>query len=116
MKLTLFWVPRILTILFILFISLFALDSFEGDKSIIEKLGGFIIHLIPTIVLTILLYFAWRHELIGAIAFLILAALYLIIAWGKFPFATYLIISGPLVIIGVLFLLGWRNKVKVNQV
>ncbi len=51
MNRVLFWTPRILMILFIGFISLFALDSFAGNQSFPEKIGGFIIHLIPSAVL-----------------------------------------------------------------
>ncbi len=112
MKKTLFWTPRILTILFILFISMFALDSFGGDKTVIAQIGEFLIHLIPSFVLIVLLYFSWRYEIIGVIAFLILAITYIIMAWGKFPVSTYFIISGPMVLISILFLINWRFKQK----
>lgn len=106
----LFWTPRVLMILFICFISLFALDSFEGDQSFIEKIGGFLIHLIPTAVLIILLIFSWWREWVGGIAFLLLAIGYLIMAWGKFPVSVYFLISGPLFIISVLFWLNWIKR------
>jgi hypothetical protein len=51
MKNALYWTPRILTIVFILFLGLFALDSFEGEQSLLQKMGGFLIHLIPNFVL-----------------------------------------------------------------
>lgn len=34
------WLPAGLGILYILFISMFALDAFSGDASLIEKIGG----------------------------------------------------------------------------
>jgi hypothetical protein len=49
---------------------MFALDSFGGDKTVFAQIGEFLIHLIPSFVLIVLLYFSWRHEIIGAIAFL----------------------------------------------
>ncbi|MBK6281968.1 MAG: hypothetical protein IPF54_04255 [Draconibacterium sp.] len=101
-----------MTILFILFISMFALDSFGGDKTVIAQIGEFLIHLIPSFVLVVLLYFSWRYEIIGVIAFLILAITYIIMAWGKFPVSTYFIISGPMVLISILFLINWRFKQK----
>ena len=112
MKKTLFWTPRILTILFILFISMFALDSFDGDKSLIAQIGAFLIHLIPTFALIVILFFSWRHAIIGAIAFLLFAIAYLIMAWGRFPISTYFIISGPMVIISILFWMNWFLKKK----
>jgi hypothetical protein len=99
-------------ILFICFISLFALDSFEGEQPFIEKIGGFLIHLIPTAVLIILLIFSWRREWVGGIVFLLLAIGYLIMAWGKFPVSVYFLISGPLFIISVLF---WVNWVRIKN-
>ncbi len=112
MNKTLYWIPRILTILFILFISLFALDSFEENQSFLANFGGFLIHLIPGAILMAILIFSWRYEIIGALAFLFLGIAYIILAWGKFPLATYLIISGPLVVISVMFWLNWRNRGK----
>ena len=63
------WLPRIICILAILFISLFAADSFEGDESIWQKLLEFIIHLVPSFILVALLIIAWRWEFVGGIIF-----------------------------------------------
>lgn len=111
----LYWSPRILTIIFILFLALFAFDVFEGDKSLIEKLGGFLIHLIPNFVLILILIMAWKNEWIGTIAFALAGIAYIVMAWGKFPFATYLIISGPLFLIAILFWLNWINRKKLSH-
>ncbi len=113
MKNALYWTPRILTIVFILFLALFAFDVFEGDQNLIKKLGGFMIHLIPNFVLILILVVAWKHEWIGTIAFALAGIAYIVMAWGKFPFATYLIISGPLFLIAVLFWLNWTNRKKL---
>jgi hypothetical protein len=53
---------------------------------------------------------AWRWEWVGALLFFGLAVLYVAMAWGRFPFVTYLAISGPLLLVGVLFLLNWRHR------
>ena len=106
----LFWSPRILMILFIGFISLFALDSFDGEQSFIEKISSFLIHLIPTAVLIILLIISWWREWIGGIAFLLLAIGYIVMAWDKFPISVYFLISGPLFIISILFWLNWIKR------
>lgn len=111
----LFWTPRILTIVFILFLGLFALDSFEGEQSMIKKLGGFFIHLIPNFVLIVVLIVAWKHEWVGTIAFTLVGIAYIIMFWGRFPVATYFTISGPLFLIAVLFWLNWMNRKKLNH-
>lgn len=109
----LYWTPRILTIVFILFLALFAFDVFEGEQSLIKKLTGFLIHLLPNFVLILLLILAWKREWIGAIAFTLAGIAYIVMVWGRFPFATYLIISGPLFLIAVLFLMNWINRKKL---
>ena len=113
----LFWMPRILSIMFALFLSLFALDVFEPGVSFWSAMLGLAIHLIPVYLVIIALVVAWRWEWIGALFFFALAVLYLVLAWGRFPWSIYLIISGPLVLIGVLFLLNWShtNKLQARQ-
>jgi len=110
----LYWTPRLLMIFFILFVSLFALDSFDGDQSILEKIGAFLIHLIPSAILAILLVISWRREWIGGIVFLLIGIAYIVWAWGKFPISTYIIISGPLFIVALLFFVNWIKKVKIS--
>jgi hypothetical protein len=108
----LYWTPRILTIVFILFLGLFALDAFEGEQSLIKKLGGFLIHLIPNFVMILILIVAWKQEWVGTIAYIIVGIAYIIMFWGRFPVVTYLTISGPLFLIGILFWLNWMNRKK----
>jgi len=67
------WIPRILCILAILFISMFALDSFDPKLTMWQQIGGFLIHLIPTYILIIFLVFAWKWELIGGLMLIIFA-------------------------------------------
>ena len=115
MKNALYWTPRIMTIVFILFLGLFALDSFEGDQSLLQKMGGFLIHLIPNFVLILILIVAWKYEWVGTIAFTLAGIAYIVMVWGKFPVATYFIISGPAFLIAVLFWLNWMNRKKLNN-
>jgi hypothetical protein len=111
----LYWSPRVLTILFAIFISLFALDVFSSGKGFWETATGLLLHLIPTAIIIVMLVLSWRRELIGAISYFALAILYIIWAWGKFPLSVYLIIAGPLVLIGALFMLNWFLRVKASD-
>jgi hypothetical protein len=115
MKSALYWTPRILTIVFILFLGMFALDSFEGDQSLLQKSGGFLIHLIPNFVLILILIVAWKHEWVGTIAFVLVGIAYIVMFWGRFPVVTYLTISGPLFLIAFLFWLNWQNRKKLEN-
>jgi hypothetical protein len=110
-----FWMPRILCLLFAVFISLFALDVFGAGYGFWETLVALLIHLVPTAIILIALAIAWRREWIGAILFVALGAWYVITAWGKFPWTTYLLIAGPSVLIGVMFLVNWLFRAELRS-
>jgi hypothetical protein len=104
------WTPRVLTILFALFISMFAMDVFGEGRGFWETALALLMHLIPTIFIVAVLIASWRWPWIGGIIFPLLAALYVYWAWGKFPAQVYITMAGPLLLIAVLFLLDWRRE------
>jgi hypothetical protein len=105
-----FWVPRVLCLLFAAFLSMFALDVFNEARGFWPTLGALFMHLIPTWILLILLALSWRWEWVGAVAFPALGIFYLVNFWGRFHWSAYALISGPLILLGVLFLLSWRQR------
>jgi hypothetical protein len=109
------WAPRILGILFAVFISLFALDVFAEDYSFWETTAAFIIHLIPTALVVVALVIAWRWEWVGAVLFVALGTWYIIMTRGKFDWLTYLLIPGPLFLIGALFLVSWFSRRELGS-
>lgn len=113
MKKAIHWIPRILTILTILFISLFAMDSFAPELSLKQQILGFMIHLIPSVILTIVLAIAWRYNLTGGIIFVALAisaSMFLfLVNYGRnqelwITLTTMAAISLPFLIAGMLFI------------
>ncbi len=115
-KRVLFWSPRILCILFALFTSLFALDVFSEGYSFWKTILAVMIHLIPTTgIIVIALLISWRWEWIGAVLFIGLAIFYLVLVWGRFPFITYVTISGPLFLVGFLFAGNWKYKSELQN-
>ncbi len=111
MKKLWFWLPRILAILFIIFISLFALDVFTEGYSFWQTIGAFLIHLMPSFILIILTLISWRRPITGGLLFLILAIVCLSMIIRKS--LGYLILSGPSFLIAILFLL--QNKLSKNK-
>jgi len=117
------WTPRIICILAILFISLFALDSFSADLTIWQQIGAFLIHLIPSFVLLTILLIAWKWELIGGIIFTLIG-----LGFGPFIFMhnynmnqsvwwsiqIVMIINLPFVIVGLLFIISHFKKRNQN--
>ncbi len=106
---TLFWLPRVLTIGFILFISMFALDVFEEGLGFWRTIGALFMHLIPTWVLVVMLAVAWKREWVATVVLTALGALFL---WWDQKYrhnalSAILMIAGPLFLLALLFLLNW---------
>jgi hypothetical protein len=110
----LFYLPRGICIFFAMFISIFALDVFEGHPALPELMLALLMHLIPTIALIIILIIAWRWEWVGAVLFPCLGLVYIFWAWGRFPLSVYLIIAGPLFLLGFLFLFNWLHHAELR--
>jgi hypothetical protein len=104
MRQAIHWAPRILCIGFALFISVFALDVFSEGYAVGELLIALFMHLIPTMVVLAVLAFAWRRPQQGGALFVAAALLWLVTSRGE-----AWIISGPLLVVGLLFLLDGRS-------
>ena len=113
MKKTLYWTPRILCFLFALFISIFAFDVFEGNTGFWRTTLALLLHLIPTFVILIVLVISWRWEWVGGILFIVIGGLFILTFGGK-PWLNYLILTGPLFLMGILFLLNWRYRAQLR--
>jgi hypothetical protein len=101
----LYWTPRILTILAILFMLMFSFDVFEGDESVGRKLLGFLIHNIPALILTGILIVAWKWEVAGGIL-LIAAAIAASIFFRSFAGNPgSIVVLAPFALAGGLFIL-----------
>jgi len=114
---TIYWAPRILAIVFIAFVSLFALDIFGMNLGFWGTVLGLLMHLIPSFAMIIILIIAWKHEIVGAVAFIALGLAYILsllmnpeLEWYMLSWA--LTIAGPAFITGILFLMNWKRKKK----
>ena len=109
MRKALYLIPRILSIVFILFISLFSFDvfdSFSGWAAVLPL----VMHLLIPIVLLIGLLLAWKWDMVGVIIFLGFAIYYIwMVGLGR-HWSWYATISGPAVVIGILFLVNYLAK------
>ena len=100
----LFWLPRVLAILFIVFLALFALDVFVPGESILYMIGGFLVHLIPDYLLIAALIIAWKRERIGGVLFILLGLGFTIFFRTYSALSNFLIVSFPVFLIGTFFL------------
>lgn len=109
------WTPRILSLLFVGFISLFALDVF-GEYRGWELILALFMHLLPSFVLLVAIALAWKYDILGAIVFCGFAVLYIIWAGLDRPWTWYALISGPATLVGILYFVNWlRLKRRKKQ-
>ena len=114
------WIPRIFTMLIILFLGMFALDAFSPELNFWQQLSDFIMHLIPSFTLIIILIIAWNRELIGGILFTILGLVMSPFIYSMnyernhnmlMSIGIILTICLPILIAGVLFIISSTKKI-----
>src|SRR5664279_1962009 len=113
------WLPRILCIMAILFVSLFALDAFAPGLTIWQQLKDFFIHLTPSFILVSILLVAWKWEFVGGIIFLLigigLSPLVFMMNYHRthsiwVGLLIILMITIPFIVVGILFLVSYQHK------
>lgn len=115
------WLPRLASIAFIAFLSLFSLDVFGEHRGAWETLLALAVHLAPVLALVAALALAWRWEGVGALLFGAAGAAYLLMLvvrtspappvkmlWG-------LTIAGPALTVAALFLASWLRQRRVHR-
>jgi hypothetical protein len=117
MKPLLYWMPRVLGVLLAAFITIFAADAFEGDFTIWQKLLALVMHMIPTAVVLGAVAIGWRWEAAGGVLFFAAGAFHtsFMLSRGFAP-ATIAMISGPVYLVGALFVADWfyRRHLRVT--
>lgn len=109
-----YWAPRILSILFLLFLAMFSLDIFDANYDFWGTVLGLFMHNIPVLVLLVVLIISWKYEIVGGIVFILAGLLYIIVSIGRVEWYIALVwslnIAGPAFLIGILFLMNWYKK------
>jgi len=113
-----YWTPRILSIIFILFLALMSLDVFGNGYTFWQTVVGLFMHNIPVFILLILLLIAWKREIVGAVVFIAFGISYMVriimtmITNGfQWYYLSWIVqIAGIAFFIGILFLIGWKKR------
>jgi len=122
--LLLHWAPRVLTILAILFVSMFSLDAFQAGIPFKQQILDWLMHMIPSFLLIIVLLIAWKWENIGGIIFLSLGLAFTpYLFWGNYShnhsiwlsLLIILTVTFPFILVGVLFMLSHHTKRKAAE-
>lgn len=113
-----YWTPRVLSIIFLLFLAMFSLDIFDMKLGFWQTVLGLFMHNIPVFILLAVLLVSWKRELVGGIVFILAGLLYITTIVAMKDPVWYiailwsLIIAGPAFLIGILFMVNWRKKRK----
>lgn len=119
----LYWAPRILSIMFILFLMLFSLDIFDMELDFWGTALGLFMHNIPALFLLVILIISWKYEIVGGIVFTLAGTLYiarLLMTILRTPPPEWFMlfwslpIAGPALLVGILFLVCWFKKKKIT--
>jgi len=110
-----YWTPRVLSIIFLVFLAMFSLDIFDMELNFWQTLLGLFMHNIPVLILLFVLIISWKREIVGAIVFILAGIFYAILAINAantwlMALAWIAQISGPAFIIGGFFLANWLKK------
>jgi hypothetical protein len=115
-----YWTPRVLSIIFVLFLMLFSLDVFGTGLNFWQTALALFIHNIPTLILLIVVLIAWKYEIVGGVGFILAGILYIVFIllnisttgfqWYYLSWAIQ--ISGIAFLVGIMFLVGWFKKKK----
>lgn len=115
------WLPRIICIMGILFISMFSIDALNSELTIWQQILSLSMNLIPSFVLILLLLLSWKRELIGGIIFMIIGLGFspiIFIHNFKMNQSIWMslgvisVITIPFAIVGVLFIVSHYRKKK----
>jgi len=116
------WTPRIICILAIVFISLFAILGGENtNMTSWQQLSDLFMGLLPTLGLIIVLFVAWNWEKNGGIIFLLIGLIFSPLIYLHnynmtesvwYGLETVLIINFPFILVGILFIVSHYMKKK----
>lgn len=112
-----YWTPRVLSILFIIFLALMSLDVFSPGATAGEIIIGLLMHNIPALILLTVLIISWKYEyeIVGGVVFLLAGILYIVLAVrSDIPWIMALVwslqIAGPAFLVGILFMVNWFKR------
>jgi hypothetical protein len=103
------WAPRLAALLIIFFVGLFSLDVFGTGAPPLEVLAAFLMHNLPSLVMLVLLVFAWKRPVVGFVAFLIAAAAFAaFFVRDIYSLLNLLLFVLPILLVASLFYADWQ--------
>ena len=112
-----YWASRILSIVFILFLTMFSLDVIQPGLNTKEIIIGLFMHNIPVLVLILFTVISWKYDVVGGITYILAGLAYMLLRlvgsyFGGGIWLSIFLISGPAFLIGILYIVSWLKKSK----
>jgi len=115
-----YWVPRVICILAIIFLSMFAFDVFSPELSFWRQLVLLLLHLIPSFLMIAILVVAWKWEKTGGIILTIVGVIFFGTVFHlNFRSHNFTLIQSlrnasllclPFILAGILFIISHRRR------
>lgn len=103
-----YWIPRVLILVFSVLIFFFALFSGSEEVGLLKNS----INALPWLLLFVVVWFAWNHERIGGYLFLVFGVFTVLFFDTWKDLIVFLIVSFPIILVGALFLLNYYRGKK----
>lgn len=110
-----YWTPRVICIISAMFIFLLSFEAFNKNYEFGTAVVSFLGKLLPTLIILLLLFLSHRWAFIGAITFNLVGLIYISYNWGKYPFISFIGVTGPMFIVGFFFLVNWIYRDEFNN-
>ena len=99
------WAPRGISIILIIFISLFAFDGFIPGGGRLDNALSVLIGFLPAVILTLALILACFFKMAGGITFIVLGITMSLFS-RTYSELSFLSLYSPVLVVGILFLLS----------
>jgi hypothetical protein len=93
---------------------LFSFDVFSMGSGVLEQIGGFLIHSIPSIAMAVILGIFWSRPLFLGWIFIGIAVILTVWFNTYVRMESFLMISAPPLAAGILFLLEKRYRKRMS--
>lgn len=98
-----------------LFLGLFALDVLNEGSFGVDLVLGFLIHLLPNLVLALATFIAYKRTLWGGVAFFVLGIFTVFFFHSYRSLPTFLITSLPMLVLGGVFVVLGKKRNKTEE-
>jgi Na+/pantothenate symporter len=98
------WIPRIMAMIFIIFLLQFSFSIFTSPILFWLKVKGFFIYSFPALMFLITLIYSWKYPKIGGIIFMVLGVIFTAFFHTYSIITSFFIITLPALLIGGLFI------------